>query len=97
MSRGVNRPVFDCCVCGILAKIVVVFPVLRRSDGSGHEATAAVWTDIAQYLIHAAGTEGTFIGADACVKRLGRQCCMTVLAGWPELKHGGSLYRLAPR
>jgi hypothetical protein len=47
MSRDINRLVFDGCVRGILAKKVVTLPIVRRSDGSGNEAAATIWTDIA--------------------------------------------------
>jgi len=68
MSRRINRPVFDFGACRVLAKKIVAFPVLRRSDGSGNEAATAVWTDVSQNIINTCGTERTFIGADACLK-----------------------------
>ena len=66
MSRDINRLVFDCYARWILAKKVVTLPILRRSDGSGNEAAATIWTDIAQHIFDTGRTKRTFIGADAC-------------------------------
>jgi len=99
MSSDINRLVFDCFARRVLAKKVVALPVLRRSDGSANEATTTVWTDIAQHMINTGGTERTFIGADACLMRVGWQRFIAVLASWPEFQHGVSFYveRLAQK
>jgi hypothetical protein len=68
MNRDINRSVSDRDTGRVLAKKIVILPVLRRSDGSLNEAATTVWTNIAQHLFHARGTECTFIGADACLK-----------------------------
>ena len=92
MSRTINRPVFYCCARWVLAKKVVTFPVLRRSDRSGNESATTVRTDIAKDIVNAGRAERTFIGADACLKRVGRERFVAVFAGWPEFQHGGSSF-----
>ena len=47
MSRDIDRPMLDRCARRVLAEKVIALPVLRRPDGSGHEAAAAVGTDVA--------------------------------------------------
>ena len=84
MSRDIDWSVSDLCARWVLAEKVLAIPVLRRSDGPGNESTATVGTDIAQHMINAGGTKRTFIGADARLKGVGRQCCVAVLAGRPE-------------
>ena len=68
MSRDINRLVFDGCARRILAQKVVTLPIFRRSDGSGKEAAATIWTDIAQHILNTCRTKRTFIGADARLK-----------------------------
>ena len=92
MSHPVNWPVLYCRACRVLAKKIVVFPVCRRSDGSGHEAAAAIGTDIAQHLFNAGGTERTFIGADARFKGVGRQRFIAMFAGRSEFQHDHAFY-----
>lgn len=92
VSRGVNRPVFDSCASRVFAKKVVVLPIPRGPDGSGHESAATVWTDIAQYAFYAGCTKRTFIGADAGLKGVGWQSFVAMLAGRSEFQHGGSFY-----
>jgi hypothetical protein len=65
MSRWVNRSVFDCVAGGVFAKIVVAFPVLGWSDGSGNEAATAIGADVVQDSINARCTERALVGADA--------------------------------
>jgi hypothetical protein len=57
---------------GILTKVVVAFPVLRRPDRSRHESSAAVRADVLKNVIYARGAERALICADACFKRIGR-------------------------
>lgn len=68
MGGRVNRSVLDLGTCWILAKIVIAFPVLRRSDGSRHKTTPAVGADVAQYGIDTGSAERTFISTDARLK-----------------------------
>ena len=68
MDRRINRPVFDLGTRRVLAKEVVAFPVLRRSDWSRNKATTAIWTDVAQNAIDTRGAERALVGADACFK-----------------------------
>ena len=87
MCFGVNRPVRHSGACGVFAKIVVAFPILRWSDGSRHKATTAIRTDVVQELVNTGGTERTLIGTDPCFKRSRWQRLVAILASWSELKH----------
>jgi hypothetical protein len=89
MLWWINRPMFDLGTRGILAKVVVAFPVLRRPDRSGHEAPAAVRADVLKDVINARSAERALIGADACFKRIGRQRFVAILTGRSEFKHAG--------
>jgi hypothetical protein len=91
MSVRVNGPVLDVGARRVFAKIVIAFPVLRRSNGSRHKAATAVRADIAQDGINTRGTERTLISTDACFKRIRWQRLVAMLAGWSEFKHGFSL------
>ena len=72
---------------GILTEVVVAFPVLRRTDRSGHEAPTAVRADVLKNIIDARSTECALIGADACFKRIRRQRPVAVFTGRSEFKH----------
>lgn len=87
MGRGINRPVCDGYASRVLAQKIIPFPVLRRPDGSGHEAAATVGANIVQHMLHAGGTECTFIGADARVQRVGWQSVVAMLTGRSEFQH----------
>jgi hypothetical protein len=84
MSRNINRPVSDDCTCRVFAEKIVTLPIRGRSDGARYESATAVGTDIAQHVFDAGGTERTFIGADACLKGVRRECSVAVLTGGPE-------------
>jgi hypothetical protein len=71
----------------VFTKIVVAFPVLRWSDWPAHKATTAIGTDITQNSIDAGGAKRTFIATNACLKRIGRQRLVAVLASWAEFEH----------
>jgi len=47
VRRRIYRPVLDGDARRVFAKKVAAFPVLRRANGSGHEVTPAVRTDVA--------------------------------------------------
>lgn len=68
MGGEINRPMFHCRACRVLAEIVVAFPIRRRSDRPGYEPTTTVRTDIVQHVCNGCGAERAFIGADACLK-----------------------------
>ena len=85
MSHDINRPVPYLCARQVFAKKVATLPVLRWPDGPGREAVTTVRTDVAQDVLNTGSTKRTFIGADACLKRIGRQSCVAVLAGWSQL------------
>ena len=44
-ATPVNWLMFDLGARSVFAKIVITFPVLRRSAGSSKQAAAAIWTD----------------------------------------------------
>jgi len=71
----------------VFAKIVVAFPVLRRSDGSRHKATTTVRTDVFQDVVNARSTERALVGTDACRKRSRRQRPIAILTSWSQFKH----------
>src|SRR4029077_20229949 len=81
------RTVFHPRRRGILAEMVVTFPVVRRPDRPGREAAAAVGADIAQHILDAGGAEGALVAADARLERGGRQRLVAMLAGRPQLEH----------
>ena len=68
MGRGIDRPVLDLGACWILAKVVVAFPIPRRSDRSGNKATTAIRTDVAQNVIDTCGAKRALVGTDARFK-----------------------------
>jgi len=68
MRFWVNLPVLHLGTRRAFTKIVVAFPVLRRPDGSLHEATTAARTHVVQDVVNTRGTERTLIGTDACVE-----------------------------
>ena len=87
MSDWINRPMLDRGTRWVFAEIVVAFPVLRRSDWPENKATTTIGTDIPQNSIDAGGAKRTFIATNACLKRIGRQCLVAVLACWAEFEH----------
>ena len=87
MNFRVNRLMPDLGARGILAKEVVAFPVLRRSDGPWNESPAAVWADIAQDVVDARGAKRAFIGAYPYLKGGRRQRLVAVFTSRAELEH----------
>ena len=85
----INRPMLDLVTRGILAKVIVTFPVLRRPNRSGYESAAAVRADVLKDVINARSAERALIGANPCFKRIGRQRLVAVLTRWSEFKHAG--------
>src|SRR5262245_53107083 len=94
MGCRINGPMLNLGTGGILPEEVVAFPVRRRPDWSGNEATPAVRAHVLQNSIDTGGAKGAFVGTDACFDRVRRQRPVAVLAGRPELKHTGS-FRVA--
>jgi len=92
VSGNIYRPVFDFCARRILAKKIVILPILRRSNRSENKAAATIWTNVPQDILNAIGAKRTFIGADACLKGVGWQSPVAVLAGRPEFQHSVSLH-----
>jgi len=87
MLPRINGTMIDLGTRGILAKVVVAFPVGRWPDRSGHEAAAAVRADILKDVINARSAERALIDADPRFKRIGRQRLVAVLTGRSEFKH----------
>jgi len=73
----------------IFPQEVVAFPVVRRSNGSGHKAPTAIGTDVGQDVLDTGRAKRAFVGADARVECVGRQRLVAVLTGGSEFKHGG--------
>ncbi len=91
MNCEINRPVLDLGTRWVLAKEVVTFPVLRGPDWSGNKSATAVRADVLQDVIDTRGAERALVGADARIKRVGKQRFVAVLTGRSEFKHATSL------
>ena len=87
MNFRINEPVLDLGTRRVLAKIVVAFPVLRRSDRPRDKSTAAVRADILQDIIDTGRAKCAFIGTYARFNRNRRQSLIAVLAGRPQFQH----------
>ena len=96
MRFCVHRPILYGRTCRIFAQMVVIFPVHGGSYGPRHKPAATVGTDIAQNVIDAGSAKRTFIGTNACFKRMGRQETVAVLAAGPEFKHDDSVFSCFP-
>ena len=81
VRRGLDRPVLHRAAGGVLAEVVVAFPVPRRANRSRNEVAATVGTHVAQDVLDARGAERTLVRADACLERIRRQRLVAVLAG----------------
>lgn len=68
MNLRVNRFMFDLDARWVLAKVVVVLPILRWSDWPRHKPATAVRTDVFQDGLDTGGTERTFITTDQRLK-----------------------------
>ena len=68
MGRRIDRPVLDLSARRILAKVVIAFPIPRRSDRSGNKATSAIRTDVAQNVIDTRSAKRALVGTDARFK-----------------------------
>jgi hypothetical protein len=88
MRRRIDRPMLRIGTGRICPEKVVIVPIRRRSDRSWDEPAATIWADVFQNAFDARSAEGTFIGADARLKRVRRQSLAAVLTGRPEFKHG---------
>ena len=73
MGRRIYGVVLDPRARWVFPEIVPVFPIDLRTYGAGAEATTAIRADVLYDLIYASPTEGTFIGADERLERVGRQ------------------------
>jgi hypothetical protein len=91
MDRRVDRPVLDFGACRVLTEEIVAFPVFRRPDGSGNKSTTTIRADVLQDASDTSGAECALVGADARLKRGGRQRLVAVLAGRSEFEHAAPL------
>jgi len=90
MGLQVQRPVSDLRAGRIRAKVIIPPPVPGRPDGPGNEAAAAIGTHIVQYVIHAVGAKGAFVGTNTRLQGIRRQEFVTVLTGRTEFEHGSN-------
>lgn len=90
MGHWINWPVLDSHTGRVLAQEVVPFPIVRGSDWSRSKTTAAIRTDIAQYVIDTRRAKSAFVAADACCERVGWQRCVAMFARRSEFKHSDS-------
>ena len=88
MGCRIDWPVLDLGARRIFPKVVVAFPVGRRSDWSWHKPPTAIGTDVGQDALDTGSAERALIGADARVEGVGWQRFIAVLARWSEFKHG---------
>jgi len=93
MNRRVNRPMLDLGARRVLAKEVVAFPVVRRSDRSRNESAAAVRADVFQNVTHTRSAKCALVSADARFKRVGRQRLVALLTSRSEFKHTRSAFQ----
>ena len=93
MRFGINGPVLDFGARRIFLKKIVALPVPRRPDWSGNKATTAVRADVVKHLVNTRGAKRALIAANACFRRVGRQCLVAVLAGWSKIKHATAPFR----
>lgn len=87
VNRRIDRPVLDLGATRVLSEKIVAFPVFRRPDWSGYKSTTTIGADVLQDVIDTSGAERAFVGADARLKRVWRQCLVAVFAGWSEFEH----------
>ena len=73
---------------GLIPAADACAPVGQGADGAGHKAACAIGADVVQHLLHTGRTKGTFIGADARIRRLSRQVLVAHLAVRFEDQHG---------
>ena len=83
----IDRPVLDFGACRVLTEEIVAFPVFRWPDWSGNKSTTTIRADVLQDVIDTSGAERALVGADARLKRVGRQRLVAVLAGRSEFEH----------
>jgi hypothetical protein len=79
---------FVSLACREFPEIVLVFPVVHRPDRPGYEPAPAVWTNVNEEIVDTGCATYAFERADACLKRMGRQRLIAVLAIRSEFKHG---------
>src|SRR4051794_40738350 len=68
-------------------------PLVRRTNGTRHKATAAVRAHIFEFGFDAILAKRTLVRANASVGRLGRQIFVAILAVRPKLQCHRGLHR----
>ena len=63
MRGGIDWAVSDRGACGVLAEIIVVFPIRDWTNRPGNEAAAAIRTNVLEHTFHAVRAECAFITA----------------------------------
>ena len=93
MSNYTNRPVSYRGARRVLAEKVVVPPIFRWPDRPRNKSASTIGTDIVQNVIDARRTKRAFVGANARIDRIGRQCFIAVFARGSEFQHRFNLLR----
>jgi hypothetical protein len=93
MRLEVNRSMLYSGARRVFAEKVVAFPISRRPDRPRNKSASTIGTDIVQNVIDARRTERTFIGANARIERIGRQCFIAVFARGSKFQHRFNLLR----
>jgi hypothetical protein len=93
MGNGINRSVLYRRARRVFAEKVVAFPISRWPDRPRNKSASTIGTDIVQNVIDARRTERAFVGANARIERIGRQCFIAVFARRSEFQHRFNLLR----
>src|SRR5262245_18312587 len=88
MDGEINGPMLHLSARRILSQIILAVPILRRSNRSGNEAAATIGTDVVQHVFYTSCAERTFIGTDARIAGIRRQCLVAVFASRSKFQHG---------
>ena len=81
MNCRIDRLVLDFGACRVFTEEIVPLPILGRPDWSANKSTAAIRADVLQDIVDTGGAKRALVGADAGLKRVGRQRLVAVLAG----------------
>src|SRR5579885_945318 len=87
VRRRVDRSMLHLRARRILAEVVAVLPVARRTHRPRHEAAAAVGAYIEHHVLDAVAAERALVGADPRLRGIGRQRAVAVLAGGAQFQH----------
>jgi hypothetical protein len=93
MGCLINGPVLYRCARRVFAEKIVAFPIFRWPDRPRNKSASTIGTDIVQNVIDARRTKRAFVGANARIERIGRQCFIAVFARGSEFQHRFNLLR----